>query len=218
MRYALSAYHGPRAAVQGQRSAGDWLSGRALPSHGRGHWFEPSIAHQPTGPVPITELALFIFPASADASPRRTTAVAVRETAATRSSCQPPRRPPAARDATGHSCLADLPGSEHPARQQRTHARQAPAHDRPGSVARTRVDGRARRVVLPAAAQPRQERGGDVAGRAGDPGRRHRLAAVGDHQGRTSGHTGGRGPGHHDPVVSAAIRLGVLRHGAVKPG
>ncbi len=24
---------------------GDWLSGRALPSHGRGHWFESSIAH-----------------------------------------------------------------------------------------------------------------------------------------------------------------------------
>ncbi|CAN5817042.1 hypothetical protein BH24ACT2_BH24ACT2_17210 [soil metagenome] len=24
---------------------GDWLSGRALPSHGRGHWFDPSIAH-----------------------------------------------------------------------------------------------------------------------------------------------------------------------------
>ena len=27
-------------------AAGDWLSGRALPSHGRGHWFEPSIAHE----------------------------------------------------------------------------------------------------------------------------------------------------------------------------
>ena len=25
--------------------AGDWRSGSALPSHGRGHWFEPSIAH-----------------------------------------------------------------------------------------------------------------------------------------------------------------------------
>ena len=24
---------------------GDWRSGSALPSHGRGHWFEPSIAH-----------------------------------------------------------------------------------------------------------------------------------------------------------------------------
>ena len=24
---------------------GDWLRGRALPSHGRGHWFETSIAH-----------------------------------------------------------------------------------------------------------------------------------------------------------------------------
>jgi len=24
---------------------GDWLSGRALASHARGHWFEPSIAH-----------------------------------------------------------------------------------------------------------------------------------------------------------------------------
>ena len=26
--------------------AGDWLRGRALPSHGRGRWFESSIAHQ----------------------------------------------------------------------------------------------------------------------------------------------------------------------------
>ena len=25
---------------------GDWRSGSALPSHGRGHWFDPSIAHQ----------------------------------------------------------------------------------------------------------------------------------------------------------------------------
>jgi hypothetical protein len=24
---------------------GDWLSGRALPSHGRGHRFDPCIAH-----------------------------------------------------------------------------------------------------------------------------------------------------------------------------
>ena len=28
-----------------RRSQGGWLSGRALPSHGRGHWFEPSTAH-----------------------------------------------------------------------------------------------------------------------------------------------------------------------------
>ena len=26
--------------------SGDWLSGRALASHARGHWFEPSIAHR----------------------------------------------------------------------------------------------------------------------------------------------------------------------------
>ena len=29
----------------GQHLQGDWRSGSALPSHGRGHWFEPSIAH-----------------------------------------------------------------------------------------------------------------------------------------------------------------------------
>lgn len=29
------------------RLMGDWLRGRALPSHGRGHWFETSIAHHP---------------------------------------------------------------------------------------------------------------------------------------------------------------------------
>jgi hypothetical protein len=34
-------------AVWGRQ--GDWLSGRALRSHRRGRWFEPSIAHQPTG-------------------------------------------------------------------------------------------------------------------------------------------------------------------------
>src|SRR3954454_21543669 len=27
-------------------ASGDWLSGRALRSHRRGHWFEPSIAHR----------------------------------------------------------------------------------------------------------------------------------------------------------------------------
>lgn len=26
--------------------AGDWRRGSALPSHGRGHWFDPSIAHK----------------------------------------------------------------------------------------------------------------------------------------------------------------------------
>ena len=31
-------------------SRGDWLSGRALRSHRRGHWFEPSIAHCHVGP------------------------------------------------------------------------------------------------------------------------------------------------------------------------
>ena len=34
--YVLSALY---------QDVGDWLSGRALPSHGRGHWFESSIAH-----------------------------------------------------------------------------------------------------------------------------------------------------------------------------
>jgi hypothetical protein len=42
MRYAESAVAGPDRSA----GAGDWLSGRALPSHGRGHWFESSIAHQ----------------------------------------------------------------------------------------------------------------------------------------------------------------------------
>ena len=33
---------------------GDWRSGSALPSHGRGHWFDPSIAHHTSriGPKP----------------------------------------------------------------------------------------------------------------------------------------------------------------------
>ena len=43
----------PRVLATGQGCAiillpkieGDWLSGRALPSHGRGHWFKSSIAH-----------------------------------------------------------------------------------------------------------------------------------------------------------------------------
>src|SRR3954462_3181206 len=33
-------------------ASGDWLSGRALRSHRRGHWFEPSIAHRSRGPGP----------------------------------------------------------------------------------------------------------------------------------------------------------------------
>ena len=30
-------------------TSGDWRRGSALPSHGRGHWFDPSIAHQQAG-------------------------------------------------------------------------------------------------------------------------------------------------------------------------
>ena len=30
-------------------TSGDWRRGSALPSHGRGHWFDPSIAHQSAG-------------------------------------------------------------------------------------------------------------------------------------------------------------------------
>ena len=30
-------------------TSGDWRRGSALPSHGRGHWFDPSIAHQLAG-------------------------------------------------------------------------------------------------------------------------------------------------------------------------
>ncbi len=36
--------------------SGDWRSGSALPSHGRGHWFDPSIAHASGGSY--TELAV----------------------------------------------------------------------------------------------------------------------------------------------------------------
>ena len=32
-------------------TSGDWRRGSALPSHGRGHWFDPSIAHQQVGSV-----------------------------------------------------------------------------------------------------------------------------------------------------------------------
>ncbi len=45
MRYAFLATYGPQTAAEAV-TPGDWLSGRALPSHGRGHWFEPSIAHE----------------------------------------------------------------------------------------------------------------------------------------------------------------------------
>ena len=42
------------------RVPGDWLSGRALPSHGRGHWFDPSIAH---GPAMLGRRPSVVFPA-----------------------------------------------------------------------------------------------------------------------------------------------------------
>ena len=35
-----------------QAPEGDWRSGSALPSHGRGHWFDPSIAHGEVHAVP----------------------------------------------------------------------------------------------------------------------------------------------------------------------
>src|SRR6185437_14697261 len=35
-------------------AAGDWLSGRALRSHRRGHWFEPSIAHNDRTPGQVS--------------------------------------------------------------------------------------------------------------------------------------------------------------------
>src|SRR3954447_12583615 len=37
-----------------RRAPGDWHSGRALRSHRRGHWFEPSIAHRTKGPGSLT--------------------------------------------------------------------------------------------------------------------------------------------------------------------
>jgi hypothetical protein len=49
MRYAVGA-------------AGDWLSGRALRSHRRGHWFDPSIAHTARRPVPFWGTGLLDLP------------------------------------------------------------------------------------------------------------------------------------------------------------
>ena len=43
--------------------AGDWRRGSALPSHGRGHWFDPSIAHFP-------RLQQRIIPSRLDLNPR----------------------------------------------------------------------------------------------------------------------------------------------------
>src|SRR6185437_10940713 len=43
-------------------AAGDWLSGRALRSHRRGHWFDPSIAHAGQRPVPFSGTGLFDLP------------------------------------------------------------------------------------------------------------------------------------------------------------
>ena len=44
---------------------GDWLRGRALPSHGRGRWFETSIAHHVFHPVAegagVKNLVLFLL-------------------------------------------------------------------------------------------------------------------------------------------------------------
>ena len=38
----IHGFESRRHLEQGWR---DWRSGSALPSHGRGHWFDPSIAH-----------------------------------------------------------------------------------------------------------------------------------------------------------------------------
>ena len=40
-------------------TSGDWRRGSALPSHGRGHWFDPSIAHHISRTV---RFGFFVFP------------------------------------------------------------------------------------------------------------------------------------------------------------
>ena len=46
-RRAAGVGSAPALGVWHNRTrSGDWLSGRALRSHRRGHWFEPSIAHR----------------------------------------------------------------------------------------------------------------------------------------------------------------------------
>src|SRR6185437_6747443 len=44
MRYADTR---PERSRSTGRAMGDWLSGRAPRSHRGGHWFDPSIAHEP---------------------------------------------------------------------------------------------------------------------------------------------------------------------------
>ena len=44
-------------------TSGDWRRGSALPSHGRGHWFDPSIAHQ-VSRVTVIRPLLFRTPLS----------------------------------------------------------------------------------------------------------------------------------------------------------
>ena len=39
-------------------TSGDWRRGSALPSHGRGHWFDPSIAHHSSR---ILVIRLFVY-------------------------------------------------------------------------------------------------------------------------------------------------------------
>ena len=39
-------------------TSGDWRRGSALPSHGRGHWFDPSIAHHSSR---ILAIRLFVY-------------------------------------------------------------------------------------------------------------------------------------------------------------
>src|SRR6185437_4659508 len=51
-------------------AAGDWLSGRALRSHRRGHWFDPSIAHAAQRPVPNAGTGLFHLPTAVNGSNR----------------------------------------------------------------------------------------------------------------------------------------------------
>jgi hypothetical protein len=50
---------------------GDWLSGRALRSHRRGHWFDPSIAHPVQRPVPRVGIGLLHADHSRHASMRQ---------------------------------------------------------------------------------------------------------------------------------------------------
>ena len=55
---------GPERKNSGPFRSGDWLRGRALPSHGRGRWFKSSIAHHHLSSVSgVSRIRSFSFDA-----------------------------------------------------------------------------------------------------------------------------------------------------------